>query len=209
MITANWANYYLSMQTESGWRGGDLQRTCKEFGIHVLDLCRYFFDEEPISISAKMPKGSNPSGPDYLNLIQLEFSGDRVAQITLDRLSKGPHRYLDMRLDGSKAIVETSIGGNAALNMGIRARDKKPYVDLDVSMGGMARLYQGEKYKKIASDPLDLFANATHKLVKAFIEAIRNNTTPPCNAADNRNTLALMIAAYESNDTKMPVCIRR
>ena len=203
-ISAN-QTFNVSKQTEAGWRGDDVQRTCKEFGIHVLDLCRFYFGEEPISIMARMPKGKNASGPDYLNLLLLEFSGDRVAHITLDRLTEGPHRYLEMRLDGANAIIETSIGGKAAINLGIRPGSKRPFVNLEFAMGGQAKIYRGEKSKVIDTDPLDLFANATSKLMAAFISALENNTTPPCNADDNRNTLALMLAAYESNETKRPV----
>ena len=203
-ISAN-QTFYVSDETEQGWRGNDPQRTCKEFGIHVLDLCRFYFGEDPVSISARMPKGTKPDGPDYLNLIQLEFSGDRVAHITLDRLSRGPHRYLDMRLDGSEGIVETSLGGKIELNAGVRGGTRKPYLNFDVSMGGRARMYHGEDFTKIASDPLDLFAHATHKLVRAFIDALDNDTAPPCHGADNRKTLALVYAAYESHERKSPV----
>lgn len=197
--------FFLSEQTEDGWRGNEPQRTCKEFGIHVLDLARYFFGEDPVSITARMPKGNNPDSPDYLNLIQLEFSGDRVAHITLDRLSRGPHRYLDIRLDGSEGIVETSFGGKIECHAGIKGGSRKPYLEIDLSMGGRARLYHGDKYKKLASDPLDVFAHATHKLLAAFIEAMEKGTVPPCNAADNIRTLALVYAAYESSEKNAAV----
>lgn len=206
-ITAN-QSFFLSAETEAGWRGQDKQRTCKEFGIHVLDLCRFYFDEDPISVTARMPKGRQPDGPDYLNLIQLEFSADRVAHILLDRISRGPHRYLDMRLDGSQGIVETSLGGKVEFSAGIQARTRKPFVGLDLSMGGHARLYRGEKFKKIASDPLDLFPHATSRLLEAFLQALDNNTTPPCHAADNQRTLALVFAAYESAEKNMPIKMR-
>jgi predicted dehydrogenase len=200
--------FYLSEQTEDGWRGTDSQRTCKEFGIHVLDLARYYFGEDPVSISARMPKGKNPDSPDYLNLIQLEFSGDRVAHIVLDRLSRGPHRYLDIRLDGSEGVVETSFGGKIEFHAGIKGGSRKPYLEADISMGGRARLYRGEKYKKLASDPLDVFAHATHKLVAAFIHALETGSTPPCNGADNMRTLALVYAAYESSEKNTPVTMQ-
>ena len=193
--------FYVSEQSEEGWRGRDLQRTCKEFGIHVLDLARFYFNENPISIRARMPRGDLQDGPDYLNLIELEFSGDRVAQITLDRLSKGPHRYLDIRLDGSNGVIESSIGGKLGLHTGIRGGSRKPYLEIDMSLGGQARFYQRENFRRIASDPLDLFANATSKLMLAFIHALNNKTTPPCSAADNFHTLALVFAAYESSRT--------
>lgn len=197
--------FLTTESTESGWRGRDLRRTCQEFGIHVLDLCRFFFDEDPASISARMPKGNSPEGPDYLNLIQLEFSGDRVAHITLDRICRGPHRYLTMRLDGSAGCLETSLGGGAEFRAGIRGGTRRPFVGFDVSLGGRALLHHGESSRKIASDPLDVFAAATSRLLRAFLDAIDRGEAPPCDAEDNRRTLALMLAAYESQEKRTPI----
>jgi predicted dehydrogenase len=194
--------FFVTEETEKGWRGESNRRTCFEFGTHALDLCRYFFDENPTSISARMPKPGRPDGPDYLNLIQLEFSGDRVAHITLDRLSRGPHRYLDVRLDGTEACIETRLGGQAQLSLGVRGGSKKPYVQLDLAASGSAHLLLGNKRTKLATDPMDLFPNATAKLLGAMVAAIVDGDMPPCDAADNVNTLALMLAAYESADSK-------
>jgi len=198
-INAN-QTFFVSEKTEAGWRGQEVRRTCQEFGIHALDLCRFFFDEDPVSIYARMPKGGNPNGPDYLNLIRLEFSGDRVAHISLDRLCRGPHRYLEVRLDGSNACIETSIGGNIAFTVGVRGGSRKPYVSLDATLGGRAVLYQGEKFRKIAGAPLNIFAHGTARLMRAFLDALERGGTPPCNADDNRRTLALVFAAYDSHE---------
>ena len=206
-INAN-QTFLVSEKTEAGWRGQDTRRTCQEFGIHALDLCRFFFDEDPVSIYARMPKGAHPNGPDYLNLIRLEFSGDRVAHISLDRLSRGPHRYLEMRLDGSSGCIETSIGGNIAVTAGVRGGSRKPYMNLDITPGGRALLYEGEKVRKLATDPLDLFPHATAQLMHAFLDALDHGTIPPCNADDNRRTLALMLAAYDSHDRNEPIAMQ-
>lgn len=197
--------FHVTEQTETGWRGQDPQRTAKEFGTHALDLCRYFFDENPISISARMPRGGNPNAPDYLNLIQLEFSRDRVAHITLDRLSRGRHRYLDVRLDGEFGSIDTSIGGRLEGRAGIRASTRRPFLTLDFALGGRARLYHGERFKLLAREPLNVFSAATGELMREFLSAIENDEIPPCNAADNRHTLALMLAAYDSEARRMPV----
>ena len=197
--------FLVSEETEAGWRGKETRRTCQEFGIHAIDLCRFFFDEDPVAIHARMPKGSVPNGPDYLNLIRLEFSGDRVAHISLDRLSRGPHRYLEVRLDGSHGCVETSIGGNIGVSAGIRGGSRKPYVNLDVTWGGRALLYRGESVRRIAADPLDLFAHGTARLMRAFLDALDEGTPPPCNAEDNRRTLALVLAAYESHERNQTI----
>jgi D-apiose dehydrogenase len=191
----------MSESSEVGWRGQGMQRTCKEFGIHVLDLCRFLFNEEPRTIYARMPRGKHAGGPDHLDLIELRFSGDRAAHIILDRLSRGPHRYLDMRIDGSKGTIETSLGGRLAFHAGLHGGTRKPFLNFDISKGGRARLYHGERFKKIASEPSGIFAHATGKLFRAFTDALDSNTVPPCHAEDARRSLALVLAAYESDAT--------
>ena len=152
-----------------------------------------------MAITARIPKGENADGPDYLNLIHLEFPGGRAAHITLDRLCRGPHRYLELRLDGSVGCIETRLGGGIEVGFGIRGGTRRPYVELDISWGGRARLYHGERYRKIAADPLDLFAYATRRLLEEFLDAIEGDAVPPCDATDNIRTLALMLAVYESD----------
>jgi hypothetical protein len=110
-----------------------------------------------------------------------------------------------MRLDGSEATVETSLGGNIELKGGIKGGTRKPYINLDISLGGNAYLYKGETAKKIASDPLDLFPNATSHLLELFLQALDLGEAPPCHAEDNLKTLALMHAAYESDERKEPI----
>jgi D-apiose dehydrogenase len=197
--------FFVTEETEGGWRGETMRRTGMEFGTHVLDLCRYFFGENPSSISVRMPRGKRPDGPDYLNLIQLEFSGDRVAHITLDRLSRGRHRYLDIRLDGEAGAIETSLGGRLQACAGIRPATRMPFFSLDFAMGGRARLYHGETFSTIAREPANVFACATAELMKAFLEALDRGEAPSCNCMDNRQTLALMLAAYESDAKRTPI----
>lgn len=196
-LTAHQA-FRTSAETEAGWRGQDPRRTCKEFGTHVLDLCRFFFGEDPRAVTARMPRSGRGSGPDLLNLIELEFSGDRVAHVTLDRLWQGPTRYLSIRLDGTAGGIETHVGGVMEVRAGVRGGSRWPFVKLEVAMGGRADLYAGNRARRIASDPLDLFAHATRRLLEAVLTALAAGTPPPCSAEDNVRTLALMLAAYES-----------
>lgn len=193
---------------DAGWREQGVQRTCKEFGIHVLDLCRFFFGEEPLRIHARMPRGKDAGGPDYLDLIELGFSGDRAAHITLDRLAKGRHRYLDMRVDGTEGTIETSLGGRLALHAGIHGATRKPFLDVDVSKGGRARLYHGEHFTTIASEPAGIFARATAGLLRAFLDALDSGTEPPCHAEDARGSLALVEAAYLSDAAGKAIDLR-
>jgi predicted dehydrogenase len=191
-------SFRTSQETETGWRGSDTERTCKEFGTHVFDLCRFFFAAEPLRLRARMPRPGSSGGPDLLNLIDLQFPGDRWARITLDRLTRGRHRYLDIRLDGTAGTIETEIGGAICVSAGIRGATRRPYLEADVSLGTRAFLYHGERKRKLAADGLDLFAAATARLLKGYVEALRQGVEPPCHGADNLRTLALMRAAYES-----------
>ena len=82
--------------------------------------------------------------------------------------------------------------------MGVHASSRRPYVDFDVSLGGRAFLFEGEHKRKLAADPLGLFAAATRELMQAFLVALDEGTPPPCEGRDNVRTLALMRAAYEA-----------
>src|SRR5438270_6524394 len=188
--------FVVTEETEAGWRGEDPQRSFKEFGTHVIDLCKSFFGERPIGMSARMPRPFACGGPDYLNLVRLEFSGDRIAQITLDRLTKGKHRYLDLRLVGEKGTIETSLGGSAEIRLGLRPKGRTPFTEWSVHLGGVARLYHGERFRTLARAPLDLYPDATARLYRAFFEAIAEGREPPNNIAEARDTLALIYRAY-------------
>ena len=196
--------FVVTEETEAGWRGVDPQRTFKEFGTHVIDLCKAFFGERPAAMSARMPRPFANGGPDYLNLVRLEFSGDRVAQITLDRLTRGRHRYLDLRLVGEKGTIETSLGGSAEVRFGLRPRGRTPFAELNMHLGGVARLFHGERSTTLAKAPLDLYPDAAARLYRAFFEAIANGSEPPNSIADARDTLELIYRAYAEAERERP-----
>lgn len=188
--------FMVTGATEAGWRGEDPQRSFKEFGTHVIDLCKGFYGERPSAMKARMPRPFAPSSPDYLDIVQLEFSNDRVAQITLDRLTRGRHAYLDIRLVGEKGTIETSIGGRAAMTFGVRPQGRKPFMNLDLAMGGVAWLYHGEQRTLLAKSPLDLFADGTARLLREVLDAIAQGREPPNGLEDARDTLALIYEGY-------------
>jgi predicted dehydrogenase len=200
--------FLVTADTEEGWRGVDPRRTLKEFGTHVLDLAKHFFDERPISLRARMPRPAGAGTPDYLNILELEFSGDRFAHIMLDRLSRGRHRYLDIRLDGTEATIETSIGGRLQVKAGIQPKGRKPFVDIDVAMGGRARLYKGDAYEKLATAPIDLFADATARLLERSLPALESGAPAPYSLDEAIHTLRMLLACYETPDGEKIACDR-
>lgn len=198
--------FFTTAQTEAGWRGRDPRRTCKEFGIHVLDLCRMFFGSEPIALEARMPRPLGDENPELLDLIRLEWPGGRCAQIVLDRLSRGRHRYLRMRLDGRHGVVETRLGGRLALAAGLRGGPERGlFLEIEKGLGGEAWLENGETRRSLATDPLDLFAAATRRLLEDALDALDADREPPCSGRDHLRSLALVFAAYESDERRGPV----
>lgn len=183
--------------TEAGWRGQLSRRLCFEFGIHVFELIRFFFGENPTRLMAHMP-GAGGANCDTVNFVALEFADGRGASILLDRLSLGPGRYLDMRLDGSTAAIHTSIGGRLHFAAGLHPKERLPFFELAFAKGGRAVLQNGVRSRVVAKDTLNPFADATARHFAQFLAALRNGSVPPGNARDNRNTLALTMAAYDS-----------
>jgi D-apiose dehydrogenase len=191
--------------TEAGWRGALERRVGFEFGIHVVDLVRFFFREDPVRLYASMPRPDPRVRSDAINLLSLDFADGRSASIVLDRLSKGPERYLDMRLDGEHAVVHTSLGGRAELSLGLIARERRPFARVRLAGGAEAVLQQGSRERVLARDGLDLFAAATARHFGNVLDAVERGTTPPAEASDNRRSLALVLAAYDSAEAHTPV----
>jgi predicted dehydrogenase len=184
--------------TEAGWRGKIQRRLCFEFGVHVFELVRFFFEQEPVRLLAHMPNPLGRAHCDVVNVITLEFADGRGASIVLDRVSRGPERYLDMRLDGEHAAVHTSIGGEVRLSAGLHTRERRPFVELSLVKGGKAVLEEGSRSTILAKEGINPFGDATARHFSNFLGAIQGGGNPPGNVRDNRNTLALVMAAYDS-----------
>ena len=196
-----WQTFRPTEITEAGWRGEMQRRVCFEFGVHVFDLIRFFFEDTPVRIFAHMPTPEPDIKYDPINIISVEFSDGRAASIVLDRLSRGPERYLDMRLDGEFAAIHTSIGGEMRFEAGMHTKERRPFMGFNFVKGGKAVLQDGNRAKIIAKDGINPFASAMAVHFENFIEAIRNGDTPHGTAKDHRSTLALVLAAYDSAQT--------
>src|SRR5262249_17716404 len=144
--------------TEAGWRGQLKHRLCFEFGTHVFELVRFFFDANPTRLMAHMPQPLPDVKSDLLNIINLEFADGRAACIILNRLSKSTERYLDMRLDGEYGSIHTSIGGRVEFRAGIHTRSRRPFIGFDFAKGGMAVFERGNSRRVIARDGINPFS---------------------------------------------------
>ena len=183
--------------TEANWRAEIERRLGFEFGVHVFELIRFFFEEDPIRMIAHMPNPTHQKS-DVLNIVSLEFSGGRAASILLDRLCKGPERYLDLRLDGEFATIQTAIGGELGIQAGLHTRERRPYFTIKLVKGGKAVLQNGNRSRTLAKEGLNPFAQATAVHLGNFIDALARNRTPVGTARDHRKTLALVFAAYDA-----------
>lgn len=193
--------FHPTEKTEAGWRRTMKRRLGFEFGIHTIDLARFFYGEDPVRVMAHMPKSSDAPDADLLNIISIEFPGGRAATIVLDRLSKGPERYLDIRLDGELAAVSTSIGGELRMEAGMHTRERKPFLDFDFALGGKAVFQKGNKSRILAKDGINPFAHGTAVHLGNFMQAITHGTRPQGDAVYHRKSLALVLAAYEAADS--------
>ena len=196
-----WQTFRRTGETEAGWRGEMERRLCFEFGVHVFELARFFFDDTPETVMAHMPRPLPDERADVVNTIALGFRDGRGAAIVLDRLSRGPHRYLELTIDGEHGTIHTSIGGELRLEAGLHTASRRPFVGLHIVKGGKAVLYQGDRSRVIGKEGMNPFAAATAAHLGQFLDAIERSTTPQAAAEDNLQTLALAFAAYEAADS--------
>ena len=204
-----WHTMHPTAHTEAGWRGSLRRRLGFEFGIHVFDLIRFFFDATPTRVTAHMPNPDASRAWDPVNLVALDFADGRAASMVLDRLSRGPERYLDLRLDGEHAAIHTAIGGQLRLAAGLHTRERRPFLDLRVVPGGRAVLQRGTRSRVLATDPTNPFAGATARHLASFLDALERGTPARAEARDNRHSLALVFAAYEAAETGRSVELSR
>lgn len=204
-----WQIFRPTELTEATWRGQMRRRLCFEFGVHVFELVRFFFDETPTKIFAQMPNPKPEIKSDVLNILSMEFADGRAASVILNRLSKAPERYLDMRLDGELASIHTSIGGEVRFEAGIHTKAKRPFLGFHFSKGGKAVLHEGNKARVIAREGLNPFSSATAHHFSNFIDGVEKRGIPLGTAAENRDTLALVFAAYHSAQSGQAVELSR
>ncbi len=193
-----WQTFLPTEATEAGWRRKLRRRVCFEFGIHVFELMRFLFEDTPVRLMAHMPVPQAKAESDAINVVCVEFADGRAASMILNRLSKGPERYLDMRLDGEFASIHTSIGGRIEVKAGVHTRKRQPFLEWRFAKGGQAVLQVGNRSRVIARDPMNPFAAATAVHLDNFVDAIQSGGISHGDARDNRKTLAMVTAAYDS-----------
>jgi predicted dehydrogenase len=196
-----WQQMYHPPTMESNWRATLSQATLFEFGTHVLDLLLYFFDARPVAITAQMPYVHANIAADMLDLVQMRFPGERAATITLNRLSRAPERYLEMRLECEEASVRISLGGVAYARLGWSRARKRPTWGAACARGGEARVERDGRSERIALEWRDGFAPATAIHLAEFVCSIDAGREPTNSARHALTLLEIVHAGYESART--------
>ncbi len=178
-----------------GWRGE--RRTLREFGSHPIECLLHVFEGPPSRITARTP---NPTalGGDLIDIVTLEWPDGRAATITLDRVSRGAHRYFELRLDGEQASFRASIGGKAEVRLGLRASTKRPFLETRFAAGGLAWIETGVQRRVVARNPASVFADATARHLTALASALDQGRTPPVAGERAALVAAVVDCAYES-----------
>ena len=198
-----WETMHYPPQEERGWRSTGT--TMREFGTHVVDLAMTIFGAAPERVYARMPDPTGVPGADPIDVVTLDFPGERTACIVIDRVSRGVRRYLDLRLDGEAASVRASIGGRAALRFWLPPGKRLPRVRFELAAGGQAWIENGDRRRVLARNPLDAFADATAKHFREAVEAVAAGRVPAGSGTTARGVVAVVAAAYESARLGQPV----
>lgn len=183
---------------EAGWRGALRERVLFEFGTHPLDLLTAYFDAYPTAVSARVPDLPLTGGTDALTVLRLDFPGERVATLTLNRLSHAPARYLDLRLDCPAATVTATLGGAARGEAAWSPGRRWPAFRLELHGGGEARLERAGRSRVLAREWRPPFAPATARHFARFLAALDRGEEPEGAAGHARELLRVVEAAYAS-----------
>jgi predicted dehydrogenase len=189
------------------WRAAMPNRTLFEGGVHIIDLIYAYMGTLPERVFAVTSSGLDTNREaDAIHLVTLDFGEGRLAQITINRLSKTGTRYLDLRLDCEEASIRASHGGRAYVQMGIK-RAQRPGIRVDFGLEGLAWVERGEQRKVLARNPRQVTVEATRRLYLDAFANINRGQVPPTSAKTARDTLMIIEAAYESARTGQPVTI--
>jgi predicted dehydrogenase len=191
------------------WRRAMPNRTLFEGGVHLVDLLLMLYEERAEAVYARRSAGLEPGrDADAIHLLTIEFPGNRLAQITIDRLCRAGTRYIELRADCEEASLRASHGGRVLLQLGMK-RAERPGARLHFGLGGLAWIERGTSRKTIARSPRNPGVVATGSLFRKIDDAFRRNVEPPASGREARDGLEIIDAAYRSAETGERVVIQR
>lgn len=194
-----WQHMHLLPADEGGWKAAlQPRRVLYEFGTHALDLICQFFGAYPVAVSAVTPRVHPEIDADVLVVMRLDFPGDRVANMVLNRASHAPKRYLEMRMDCERGSIRTSLGGVARFQLGWNSVRRRPKVRVGLSSGGETWWERDGGAQILMRQPYRVFSQAAAEHFEAFLVAIQADREPPVSARHAREVLRAVLAGYGS-----------
>ena len=191
------------------WRAALKQSTLFEFGTHVLDLICYLFDDLPRAITAHIPRVRQDYDSDVLVQLALRFPDDRLAAVSLNRVSHAPERYLEMRLDCDEASLRLSLGGVARASVEWSRRRGAPTARFSFVKGGEARAESGGRSITYVKERQSAFMSATADHLRLFLQELRGEPVDHRPIEHAREMLRLAFSGYESASTGETVWLRK
>jgi predicted dehydrogenase len=183
------------------WRAQMSDRALLEAGVHLVDLLVFLHDASPRAVYARHSAGpSGNAGADAIQLVTLEFPGDRLAQLTIDRLSPAATRYCELRADCEGASLRASIGGRGVIQLG-KKRAARAGVQLAWAAGGLAWSEVGLQRRVLARNPRRAGVRAVAALIAELVDALKAGREPPSPGREARDVLTVIEAAYRSSET--------
>ena len=183
------------------WRAAMPNRTLFEGGVHLVDLMLMLFGSPPDAVYARHSSGiARDREADAIHLVTLEFPGQRLGLISIDRLCPAGTRYAELRADCERESLRASIGGRAMLHIG-RRRAERSGIRLELGVGGMAWAERGLRRRTLSRNPGDAGPRATATLLGDIVEALIAGREPPSSGREARIGLAVIEAAYRSAHT--------
>ena len=102
-----------------------------------------------------------------------------------------------MRCECEQAALRASFGGRALVRLGLK-RAERPGVLAEFGAGGLAWIERGVSRRTLARNPRNTAAAATAGLFAKIVAALREGREPPSSAAEARDVIEVVAAAYES-----------
>jgi predicted dehydrogenase len=181
------------------WRADMAAASLLEGGVHLVDLILHLFGRRPEAVWASLSGGPGAEG-DALSLVSLEFGAGRLAQLTINRVTKTATRFAELRADCERASLRASDGGRAQLEVG-KVRARRGGVRLNLAPGGSAWLEQGTTRRRLARNPRSASVHAVAALLGETVQAFETGADPPCPGTEARDAVATVEAAYRSAST--------
>jgi predicted dehydrogenase len=204
-----WQQMFHPPQKETNWRSGLKNYVLYEFGTHALDLVSFFFDALPETVMVHAPRVRPEYDADVLVHATMRFPGERLAALSLNRVTHAPERYLEMRLDCEKASVRISLGGVARLSFSWSKSAQRPILRGALLRGGQAVAEVNGLPQPFCSSKEPEFAAATAEHLRLFLREMKQAQRPLEAAAHARGVLELVFAGYESARTGDSVRLSR